>query len=71
MEVGETTLATEKELDELRQKMKAGMKQGRIDGLSWSISDVEREIELVRLPCWIASSSFILLNIDKHSHLSM
>eukprot|EP01084_Bolivina_argentea_P318881 553112_1 len=47
VEVGETTLATEKELDELRQKMKAGMKQGRIDGLSWSISDVEREIELV------------------------
>ncbi len=71
MEVGETTLATEKELDELRQKMKAGMKQGRIDGFAWSISDVEREIELVCLPYWIASSSPILLNIDKNSHLSM
>ncbi len=71
MEVGETTLATEKELDELRQKIKAGMNQGQqIHGLSWGISDVEREIELVRcLPRWIVSSSRILINIDKNPHL--
>ncbi len=65
VEVGETTLATEKELDELRQIMKAGKKGGRTDGSAWwSISDVEREVELVRLRCRIALSSPILLNVE-------
>ncbi len=56
MEVGDTTLATEKELDELRQTMKEGKKNGRVGGLTLSISDIEKEVELVRLPfCWITS----------------
>ncbi len=64
IEVGETTLATEKELDELRQIMKAGKKRGKTDGSAcWSISDVEREVELVRLHCRIVSSTPILLNV--------
>ncbi len=75
VEVGDTTLATEKELDELRQTMKEGKKNGRVGGLTWSISDIEKEVELVRLPfCWITSwsSHILLLNIDNilSRHLS-